>query len=62
MKINVVSVVVDNQAKALRFYTDVLGFLKKREIPVGEHSWLTEPESRPRAWPPRAATVIASST
>jgi catechol 2,3-dioxygenase-like lactoylglutathione lyase family enzyme len=36
-----VSVMVDDQAKALRFYTEVLGFVKRREIPLGEHSWLT---------------------
>ena len=41
MKINVMSVMVDDQAKALRFYTEVLGFVKKREIPLGEHRWLT---------------------
>lgn len=41
MRINVMSVLVDDQAKALRFYTEVLGFQKKREIPMGEHSWLT---------------------
>lgn len=41
MRINVTSVLVDDQAKALRFYTEVLGFVKKNEIPVGEHSWLT---------------------
>jgi catechol 2,3-dioxygenase-like lactoylglutathione lyase family enzyme len=41
MKINVMSVMVDNQTKALRFYTEVLGFVKKREIPLGEHSYLT---------------------
>lgn len=41
MKISVTSVMVDDQAKALRFYTEVLGFVKKREIPLGEHSWLT---------------------
>ncbi len=41
MKISVMSVMVDDQAKALHFYTEVLGFVKKREIPVGEHSWLT---------------------
>jgi catechol 2,3-dioxygenase-like lactoylglutathione lyase family enzyme len=32
---------VDDQDKALRFYTDVLGFEKKTEVPVGEHRWLT---------------------
>lgn len=41
MRINVVSVMVDDQDKALRFYTEVLGFVKKREIPLGEHAWLT---------------------
>jgi len=32
---------VDDQAKALRFYTDVLGFRKKHDIPVGEYRWIT---------------------
>lgn len=32
---------VDNQDKALKFYTEVLGFVKKTEIPMGEHKWLT---------------------
>ena len=32
---------VDNQDKALKFYTEVLGFVKKKEIPMGEHKWLT---------------------
>src|SRR5262245_40523861 len=32
---------VDDQDKALHFYTDVLGFKKKTEIPVGEYKWLT---------------------
>ena len=41
MKIALTSVLVDDQEKALRFYTDVLGFLKKTEIPMGEHRWLT---------------------
>jgi catechol 2,3-dioxygenase-like lactoylglutathione lyase family enzyme len=41
MKINVMSLLVDDQANALRFYTDVLGFVKKNEIPLGGHSWLT---------------------
>ena len=41
MRINVTSVLVDDQDKALRFYTDVLGFVKKTEIPLGEHRWLT---------------------
>jgi catechol 2,3-dioxygenase-like lactoylglutathione lyase family enzyme len=41
MKIVVTSVYVDDQDKALRFYTDVLGFVKKTEIPMGEARWLT---------------------
>ncbi len=41
MKINLTSVLVDDQAKALAFYTDVLGFVKKTEFPAGEHRWLT---------------------
>ena len=36
-----VSVLVDDQDKALRFYTDVLGFVKKTEIPLGDARWLT---------------------
>jgi catechol 2,3-dioxygenase-like lactoylglutathione lyase family enzyme len=41
MRINLTSVLVDDQAKALRFYTEVLGFTKKHDVPLGEHSWLT---------------------
>lgn len=41
MRITVTSVLVDDQEKALRFYTDVLGFVKKTEVPLGEHRWLT---------------------
>ncbi len=41
MKIHVTSVFVDDQAKALDFYTRMLGFIKKNDIPVGEHRWLT---------------------
>ena len=42
MKINLTSVMVDDQAKALAFYTDVLGFVKKHDVPMGgEHRWLT---------------------
>ncbi|TFV88084.1 VOC family protein [Blastococcus sp. CT_GayMR20] len=41
MRINLASVLVDDQQKALRFYTDVLGFVKKNDVPMGEHSWLT---------------------
>lgn len=41
MKIKLVSVLVRDQEKALKFYTEVLGFIKKTEIPLGEHKWLT---------------------
>jgi catechol 2,3-dioxygenase-like lactoylglutathione lyase family enzyme len=41
MRINLASVLVDDQQKALRFYTEVLGFVKKNDIPMGVHSWLT---------------------
>ncbi len=34
-------VFVDDQEKALKFYTEVLGFVKKADIPVGEFRWLT---------------------
>jgi catechol 2,3-dioxygenase-like lactoylglutathione lyase family enzyme len=71
MKINVMSVMVDDQTKALSFYTDVLGFVKKNEIPLGHHSWLTvvspddpdgtelslEPDEHPAARPFKQALV-----
>lgn len=71
MKINLASVLVDDQQKALAFYTDVLGFVKKTEIPMGEHAWLTvvspeqpdgvelvlEPDAHPAARPWKAALV-----
>ncbi|GAA2358736.1 MULTISPECIES: VOC family protein [Streptomyces] len=41
MKIYVTSVFVDDQEQALRFYTDVLGFVKKHDIPLGTARWLT---------------------
>lgn len=41
MKILFTSVFVDDQAKALAFYTDVLGFRPKSDVPLGEHRWLT---------------------
>jgi catechol 2,3-dioxygenase-like lactoylglutathione lyase family enzyme len=63
MIINVASVFVDNQEKALAFYTDTLGFIKKTDVPAGEFRWLTvvspelpegvelllEPDSHPAA-------------
>ena len=41
MRIELSSVFVDNQEKALRFYTDILGFVKKTDMPVGKFRWLT---------------------
>jgi len=41
MKIKLTSVLVDDQEKALEFYTKVLGFLKRRDLPAGEFRWLT---------------------
>jgi catechol 2,3-dioxygenase-like lactoylglutathione lyase family enzyme len=63
MKIVVTSVLVDDQDKALGFYTDILGFEKKQDVPLGEYRWLTvvspedpsgtelllEPDSHPAA-------------
>ena len=71
MKINLASVLVDDQDKALRFYTEVLGFTKKTEVPLGEHRWLTvvspddpdgvelvlEPDEHPAAKPFKDALV-----
>ncbi len=71
MRINLASVLVDDQQKALRFYTEVLGFVKKNDVPMGEHSWLTvvspqdpdgvelvlEPGDHPAVWPFKAALV-----
>jgi catechol 2,3-dioxygenase-like lactoylglutathione lyase family enzyme len=41
MRINLAGVHVDDQDKALRFYTNVLGFVKKAEVPLGDARWLT---------------------
>ena len=41
MKIKLTSIHVDDQEKALRFYTDVLGFVKKTDVGAGEYRWLT---------------------
>ena len=71
MRIHLCSILVDDQDKALRFYTEVLGFSKKTEIPLGEHRWLTvvspedpegtelvlEPDSHPAVKPFKAALV-----
>ena len=71
MKIVVTSVLVDDQAKALAFYTDVLGFVKKTDVPAGGARWLTvvspdapdgvelllEPDAHPAARPFKEALV-----
>jgi len=71
MRINMTSVLVDDQENALRFYTQVLGFVKKTDVPLGEHRWLTvvssedpdgtelllEPDAHPAAGPFKRALV-----
>jgi len=71
LKIHLASVLVDDQDRALRFYTDVLGFVKKTEVPLGAYRWLTvvsaadpngtelvlEPDSHPAARPFKEALV-----
>lgn len=41
IRITVTSVLVDDQAKALKFYTEVLGFVKRKDLPAGAYRWLT---------------------
>ena len=71
MRINLTSVLVDDQSKALQFYTDVLGFVKRTDNPLGENRWLTvvspeqpdgpelllEPDGHPAAKPFKQALV-----
>jgi catechol 2,3-dioxygenase-like lactoylglutathione lyase family enzyme len=71
MRIALTSVLVDDQEKALRFYTDVLGFVPKVDVSLGEYRWLTvvspeqpegtelllEPDAHPAAKPFKAALV-----
>jgi catechol 2,3-dioxygenase-like lactoylglutathione lyase family enzyme len=71
MRIVVSSIFVDDQDKALQFYTKHLGFVKKHEIPLGEHRWLTvvgpddpdgpelllEPDTHPAVGPFKRALV-----
>jgi catechol 2,3-dioxygenase-like lactoylglutathione lyase family enzyme len=71
MRINLASILVDDQDRALRFYTEVLGFVKKTEVPMGQHRWLTvvspedpdgvelvlEPDEHPAARPFKEALV-----
>jgi catechol 2,3-dioxygenase-like lactoylglutathione lyase family enzyme len=71
MKIVLTSILVDDQEKALQFYTNMLGFQKKSDIPLGLHRWLTvvagedpngvelvlEPDEHPAAKPFKRALV-----
>lgn len=71
MKIHLTSVFVDDQDRALRFYADVLGFVKKHDVPMGEDRWLTvvspedpdgtelllEPSGHPAVQPYKTALV-----
>jgi catechol 2,3-dioxygenase-like lactoylglutathione lyase family enzyme len=71
VRINLASVLVDDQDKALRFYTEVLGFEKKTDVPLGQFRWLTvvspeapdgtelvlEPDGHPAAKPFKQALV-----
>jgi catechol 2,3-dioxygenase-like lactoylglutathione lyase family enzyme len=71
MRINLASVLVDDQDRALRFYTEILGFKPKTDVPVGEHRWITvvspedpggtelvlEPDAHPAAKPFKEALV-----
>jgi len=71
MRITATSVCVDDQRKALKFYTELLGFQKKRDVPVGDFAWLTvvspeapegvelllEPNAHPAVKPFQAAMV-----
>lgn len=41
MKIRLTSIYVDDQRAALAFYTDILGFITKHDVPLGDNSWLT---------------------
>jgi len=41
MRIRLTSIMVEDQDKALKFYTETLGFRKKKEFPVGEYKWIT---------------------
>lgn len=41
MQVKFTSLLVDDQSKALAFYTEVLGFRKHSDIPMGEYRWLT---------------------
>ncbi|MFG3155559.1 VOC family protein [Streptomyces sp. NPDC048219] len=65
MKIRLTSVFVDDQTKALRFYTEILGFVKRHDVPVGEQDrWLTvvspdEPEGTELLLEPAGHPAVA---
>ena len=71
MRIHLASVFVDDQQKALRFYTETLGFQLRHNIPLGDHAWITvvseeapegmelllEPDDHPAVGPFKRALV-----
>jgi catechol 2,3-dioxygenase-like lactoylglutathione lyase family enzyme len=71
IRVTITSVLVDDQAKALAFYTEKLGFVKKTDVPAGDARWLTvvspadpdgvelllEPDGHPAAGPFKKALV-----
>jgi catechol 2,3-dioxygenase-like lactoylglutathione lyase family enzyme len=71
VRISVTSVFVDDQDKALKFYTEVLGFRPKHDVPMGKYRWITvvspqdengtelllEPDAHPAVKPFRQALV-----
>ena len=71
IRVSITSVLVDDQAKALAFYTEKLGFIKKTDVPAGDARWLTvvspagpdgvelllEPDGHPAARPFKEALV-----
>lgn len=71
MRVNLCSIPVDDQEKALAFYTETLGFRKKHDIPMGKHRWITlvspedpdgtelvlEPDEHPAVKPFKAALL-----
>lgn len=65
LKISLNSIVVNDQESALRFYTEVLGFMKKVDLPAGEFRWLTvvspaEPDGTQLVLEPNAHPASAS--
>ena len=75
MRINLTSMLVDDQDKALRFYTEVLDFIQKNDVPMGQYRWITvvspenpdgtelvlEPDAHPAAKPFKEALSPTAS-